>query len=97
MVERNARVLSPLFAILLCEEIGLLLKERRSEEVTWLANREKEVLKYIAEGYTTKEIADMVSRDVETIRTHRRNLRVKLDAKNTAVMVKKGYEMKLIW
>lgn len=81
----------------LCEEIDLLLKEKRSEDVVWLANREKEILRYIADGYTTKEIADMIFRDVETVRTHRRNLLIKLDAKNTAVMVKKGYEMKLIW
>ncbi len=81
----------------LCEEMDLLLREKRSEEVVWLANREKEILKYIADGYTTKEIAEMIFRDVETVRTHRRNLLIKLDAKNTAVMVKKGYEMKLIW
>lgn len=81
----------------LCEDIDLLLKEKRSEDLVWLANREKEILKYIAEGYTTKEIADKIFRDVETVRTHRRNLLIKLNAKNTAVMVKKGYEMKLIW
>lgn len=81
----------------LCEDIDLLLKEKRSEDVVWLASREKEILKYIAEGYTTKEIADKIFRDVETVRTHRRNLLIKLNAKNTAVMVKKGYEMKLIW
>ncbi len=81
----------------LCEEIDLLLKEKRSEVVVWLANREKEILNYIAEGYTTKEIADKIFRDVETVRTHRRNLLIKLNAKNTAVMVKKAYEMKLIW
>lgn len=81
----------------LCEEIDLLLKEKRNTDVIWLANREREILKYVAEGYTTKEIADIIFRDVETVRTHRRNLLIKLNAKNTAVMVKKGYEMKLIW
>ena len=81
----------------LCEEINILLREKRNTEVIWLTNREKEILKYIAEGLTTKEIADKIFRDEETVRTHRRNLLVKLDAKNTAVMVSKGYEMKLIW
>ena len=80
----------------LCEEIDILLRENRNTEVIWLTNREKEILKYIAEGFTTKEIADKIFRDEETVRTHRRNLLVKLDAKNTAVMVSKGYEMKLI-
>lgn len=81
----------------LCEEISRILKEKRNEDVIWLAKREKEVLKYIAGGYTTKEIAEIIFRNVETVRTHRRNLLIKLGAKNTAEMVKKGYEMKLIW
>jgi DNA-binding NarL/FixJ family response regulator len=81
----------------LCEEIDLLLKNKKNDDVVWLANREKEVLKYIAEGYTTKEIADRIFRDSETVKTIRRNLLIKLDAKNTAELVKKGYEMKLIW
>lgn len=81
----------------LCEEINLLLKEKRNEDIVWLGNREKEVLKYIAEGYTSKEIANFIHRDEETVRTYRRNLLIKLNAKNTPEAVKKGYEMKLIW
>jgi DNA-binding NarL/FixJ family response regulator len=81
----------------LCEEIDLLLREKRSEGVVWLSNREKEILKHIADGCTTKEIADLIFRDVETVRTYRRHLLIKLDAKNTAEVVKKGYEMKLVW
>ena len=80
----------------LCEEIDLLLKERKSDDIVWLSNREKEILKYIAEGYTTREIADFIRRNEETVRTHRRTLLIKLDAKNTPVAVKKGIEMKLI-
>ena len=81
----------------LCEEIDILLKDKKNEDIVWLSNREKEVLKYIADGYTTKEVADIIFRDSETVRTYRRNLLIKLDAKNTAEVVKKGYEMKLIW
>lgn len=81
----------------LCEEIDLLLKDRIGEDLVWLSNREKEVLEYIANGHTTKEIAGIIYRDVETVRTFRRNLLIKLSAKNTAEAVKKGYEMKLIW
>lgn len=80
----------------LCEDINLLLKAKKNEEPVWLSNREKEVLKHIADGQTTREIADIIFRDIETVRTYRKNLLIKLDAKNTAEMVKKGYEMKLI-
>jgi DNA-binding CsgD family transcriptional regulator len=72
-------------------------EKKRNEDIVWLSNREKEVLKYIAEGYTTKEIAGIICRDDETVRTYRRNLLIKLNAKNTPEAVKKGYEMKLIW
>ena len=80
----------------LCEEIDLLLREKRDEKVVWLANREKEVLNYIADGYTSKEIAGFICRDEETVRTYRRNLLIKLIARNTPEAVKKGLEMKLI-
>jgi DNA-binding NarL/FixJ family response regulator len=102
---KNAEVVEVLAAIetvssgeiFLCEEIDAILKERSNRNLVWLGTREKEILRYIAEGYTNKEIAEKIFRDVETVRTHRRNLLLKLEAKNTAVMVKKAYEMKLIW
>ena len=80
----------------LCEEIDLLLKENKNEETIWLTNSEKTVLKYLAEGYTRKEIAALLYRDEETIKTHRKNLSVKLKPKNLADLIRKGYEMKLI-
>ena len=83
--------------IFLCEEIDTLLIKKKSDEVIWLSNREREVLQYIAEGYTTNEIADKIFRSVEAVRSQRRNLLIKMNAKNMAVMVKKAYDMKLIW
>ena len=81
----------------LCEEINILLKNKKNETLVWLSNREKEILKFIAEGYTTEEIAGLIFRDKETVRTYRRNLLIKLNAKNTPEAVKKGIAMKLIW
>ena len=83
--------------IFLCEEIDMLLVNKKSDDVIWLSNREREVLQYIAEGYTTAEIADKIFRGVEAVRSQRRNLLIKMNAKNMAVMVKKAYDMKLIW
>ena len=80
----------------LCEEIDLLLREKRDEEMIWFSHREKEILKYIADGYTTGDIAHFIHRDEETVRTHRRNLLIKLDARNTPEAVKKGMEKRLI-
>jgi DNA-binding NarL/FixJ family response regulator len=80
----------------LCEEIDFLLKDKRKEEVVWLTSTEKLVLKLIADGYTRKEIAEQLHRDEQTIKTHWRNLMVKLNAKNTAVLIKKSCRMRLV-
>lgn len=83
--------------LFLCDEIDSLLQKNKKEKVIWLSNREKEVLAHVAEGYTTKEIASLLSIDPETVKTYRSNLLLKLDAKNVATLIKKAYEMKLIW
>jgi DNA-binding NarL/FixJ family response regulator len=80
----------------LCEEIDLLLKDKRKEETVWLTNTEKLVLKLIADGHTRKEIAELLHRDEQTIKTHWRNMLVKLNAKNTALLIKKSCEMRLV-
>lgn len=53
-----------------------------------LSDREKQVLKLIAEGNTNKEIADMLSLSVKTVLAHRANLMEKLDIHNRTELVK---------
>jgi DNA-binding CsgD family transcriptional regulator len=53
-----------------------------------LSSRELEILRLIAEGYTTLQIADKVFLSLHTIETHRKNLLRKLNALNTAHLVK---------
>lgn len=79
----------------LCHEIDLLMK-RPSAKNTWLSPRERELLKLISEGLTNGEIADKIFLSPETIRGYRKNLLLKLGAKNTAVLVKMAIEQKLI-
>ncbi len=52
-----------------------------------LTSREKEVLRLIANGLTSKEIAETMSISPETAKTHRRNLLKKLHLDNTAKLV----------
>lgn len=58
-------------------------------------NREREVLKLIAEGKSNKDIAKLLFISVHTVERHRANLMAKLDLKKTADLVKyaitKGY------
>jgi DNA-binding NarL/FixJ family response regulator len=81
--------------LFLCEEINLLLKDKKDSNVIWLTKREKEVLRRLADGHTTKEIADLLFLDMETVKTYRKNLFVKLNARNVAELIRKAYEMKL--
>ncbi|MBS3787415.1 response regulator transcription factor [Candidatus Bipolaricaulota bacterium] len=55
------------------------LKAIEPDVLDQLTAREREILQLIAEGNSNKEIADILSRSVETVRTHRANLMEKLD------------------
>jgi len=79
----------------LCHEVDLLLK-KQSDLTVWLSNRERELLELVADGYTNAEIADRIFLSPETIRGYRKNLLIKLGAKNTAMMVKMAIEQRLI-
>ncbi len=83
--------------VFLCDEIDILLREKVNDEIVWLSERENQILKYVADGYTTKEIADFIFREIDTVKFFRKNLLIKLNARNAAEMIKKAYEMKLIW
>jgi two-component system, NarL family, response regulator NreC len=67
--------------------ISLLSKGNQSA-VSVLSAREQEVLKFIAEGKSTKEIAAHLGVSVKTIETHRLNIMEKLGIKNMAELVK---------
>jgi len=55
-------------------------KKKASEDpYEKLTDREKQVLKLLAEGYTHKEIAEMLSISVKTVIAHQTNLSEKLD------------------
>jgi len=49
-----------------------------------LTEREREVLRMVAEGLTTKEIAGQLSISVRTVESHRANLMRKLDLRSVA-------------
>jgi DNA-binding NarL/FixJ family response regulator len=57
-----------------------------------LTRREREVLRLVAAGLTTNEMAERLFISAYTIETHRRNLLQKLDLKNTAGLVRYAIE-----
>lgn len=62
--------------------------EDETSAFTILTAREREMLQLLAEGCTTKEIADKVCRSVKTVETHRRNIMEKLDIHSVAELTK---------
>lgn len=61
-----------------------------------LSGREQEVLYLVAQGKTTKEVAHELFVSTRTIETHRANIMKKLEVHNTAELIKKAMELKLI-
>lgn len=59
---------------------------------TTLTEREMEILRLIARSYTNKEIGDKLFISEFTVATHRRNLKRKLHAENTADLVRFAYD-----
>ena len=61
-----------------------------------LGRREKEILDLIKEGYTNAEMAEKLSLSTNTVDTYRKSLLAKLNAKNTADLVRLAFKYKLI-
>jgi DNA-binding NarL/FixJ family response regulator len=54
-----------------------------------LTEREKEVLQLIAEGYKNTEIADKLFVSENTVKSHIKNIYIKLDVKNRVEALKR--------
>jgi DNA-binding NarL/FixJ family response regulator len=80
----------------LCEEIDVLLNEKKKERIIRLSPREKEVLIALANGFSSAEIADQLFLCPETINGYRKDLLVKFKVKNSVGLVKKAIDQKLI-
>jgi DNA-binding NarL/FixJ family response regulator len=61
-----------------------------------LTRREREVLRFIGDGATTKEVAQRLAISPKTVQVHRENLKRKLDLRSTAAMVRYAIKHKLI-
>ncbi|MBK8503584.1 MAG: response regulator transcription factor [Saprospiraceae bacterium] len=61
-----------------------------------LTDRESEVLQHVSQGKTTKEIASILFVSIRTVETHRANMMKKLDVQNTAELISKATQLRLI-
>jgi two-component system, NarL family, response regulator NreC len=78
---------------------GYLVGKESSRSLSaWetLSQREREVLKLIAEGYKNKEIAEDLCISLKTVEKHRANLMKKLDLHNAAALTVYAVEKGLV-
>ena len=61
-----------------------------------ITDREREVLKLLADGFSSKEIATKLKLSVKTVEAHKYNLMRKLDIHNRAGLVKYAIRKKLV-
>lgn len=61
-----------------------------------VTQREKEIIQLVADEYTTREIANQLYISDHTVISHRKNLMEKLQVRNTAGLVRKGFDIGLL-
>lgn len=61
-----------------------------------ISKREKEVLSWLSQGYSSKEIAEQLSISVHTVQTYRKRLLEKTQVKNTSELINFAYLHSLI-
>jgi DNA-binding CsgD family transcriptional regulator len=64
--------------------------------ITQLTAREREVLRLAANGYTSKEIAQLITIAHRTVERHIENARLKLGARNRAHLISKALKVGLL-
>lgn len=80
--------------VYVCEEAMMTLRKKNKSET--LTNREKEILRLIVEGFSTKEIAVKLYLSFETVHSYMKNIRQKLGVSNTASIVREAIRQQLI-
>jgi two-component system response regulator NreC len=96
-VHRGGSYLSPRMLAQLVDDFRSRVKStQRLPRFATLTQREKEVLKMLAEGNSVKEIACILNLSVKTVEAHKFNLMRKLDIHNKAQLVQYAIQKKVI-
>ena len=96
-VHRGGSYLSPRMLSQLVDDFRSRVKStQRMPRFATLTQREKEVLKLLAEGNSVKEIACTLNLSVKTVEAHKFNLMRKLDIHNKAQLVQYAVQKKVI-
>ncbi len=95
-VDNGEAVLSPAITRLLLEDYLSRDVYKSENDANALSSREREVLQLIAEGKTSKEIAEILNLSVKTVQSHRTSLMQKLDLHDRGDLIKYAIQKKII-
>ncbi|MCB0610172.1 MAG: response regulator transcription factor [Lewinella sp.] len=95
-VRDGEKYFSPEVSALVMESLSGARTKVSENPFPKLSRREKQVLRMIVDEYTTTEIAEKLFISFGTVETHRRNLLIKLGARNTAGLVRACFEYELL-
>jgi DNA-binding NarL/FixJ family response regulator len=93
---RGEAVLSPAITRVLIEDYLRQTAGTRDPAADDLTPREREVLQLIAEGYTSKKIAELLGLSVKTVQAHRTSLMQKLNVHDRGDLIKYAIQKKII-
>ncbi|MGV6946901.1 helix-turn-helix domain-containing protein [Sphingobacterium kyonggiense] len=71
-------------------------EQEEKTKIPELSKREMEILPYIANGHSSKRIADLLFISVDTVRSHRKNILKKTKTNSSNVLIKKCLEWGLL-
>lgn len=92
-VIRGTTYLSPTLSRELMEDLVLMVRGKLNIPADPLSQREREVLRLIGEGKSSKEIGELLFISTRTVEHHRASIMKKLNLKNTAQLVRYALEM----
>lgn len=95
-VYRGETILSPAVTRLVIENYLRWGEFQKNNPTDGLTPRESEILQLIAEGYSNKQIAEILCISIKTVQSHRLNLMSKLDLHNRADLIKYAIQRKII-
>ncbi len=95
-VQRGEAILSPAVTRLVIEDYLRWGELQPQNDASILSPREREVLQLIAEGYTNKQIAEILSISIKTVQAHRANIMSKLDLHDRGELIKYAIQKKII-
>jgi DNA-binding NarL/FixJ family response regulator len=95
-VYRGEAVLSPAITRLVIEDFLRWANVQPEYTPNSLTTREREVLQLVAEGYTNREISQILSVSIKTVQAHRSNLMQKLNLHDRGELIKYAIQKKII-